>query len=230
AFTGPPAVPDFPLLAAMPAPGPGAPLNWAAAAVPVAAALTVAWFTVRRAVPAEGVREEAWGLGETALTTALGAVGCGLGAALLAAAAGGPLGTHALADFGPVWWLTGAAALAWTTLIGVPAALLLRAWRLRGRKKEDAEPAEPVSTAKAPETPKPPAPALPQPPVSAKDGKGAKDAKNAKDEDEGQGQGQDEGDDEDDLDAYDFLPTDPWHARETERETDAPPGPPAASA
>ncbi|WP_333734041.1 cell division protein PerM, partial [Streptomyces sp. IBSBF 3010] len=72
AFTGPPAVPDFPLLAAMPAPGPGAPLNWAAAAVPVAAALTVAWFTVRRAVPTEGVREEAWGLGETALTTALG--------------------------------------------------------------------------------------------------------------------------------------------------------------
>ncbi|WP_198957011.1 cell division protein PerM [Streptomyces sp. CB01249] len=230
AFTGPPAVPDFPLLAAMPAPGPGAPLNWAAAAVPVAAALTVAWFTVRRAVPDQGAGEEAWGLGETALTTALGAAGCGLGAALLAAAAGGPLGTHALADFGPVWWLTGAAALAWTTLIGVPAALLLRAWRLRGRKKEDAEPAEPVSTAKAPETPRAPAPAVPQPPVSAKDGKGAKDAKNAKDEDEGQGQGQDEGDDEDDLDAYDFLPTDPWHARETERETDAPPGPPAASA
>ncbi|WP_406290900.1 DUF6350 family protein [Streptomyces sp. NBC_00209] len=214
AFTGPPAVPDFPLLAAMPAHGPGAPLNWAAGAVPVAAALTVAWFTVRRAAPDQGVREEAWSPGETALTTALGAAGCGLGAALLAAAAGGPLGTHALADFGPVWWLTGAAALAWTALIGVPAALLLRAWRLRGRKKEDAEPAEPgttantVDTIKAPKAPKPPAPVVPEPPVPAKD----------VNEDEGQ----DEGDD-DDLDAYDFLPTDPWHARETERETDAPP-------
>ncbi|MFJ7626305.1 DUF6350 family protein [Streptomyces sp. NPDC097595] len=224
AFTGPPAVPDFPLLAAMPAHGPGAPLNWAAGAVPVAAALTVAWFTVRRAVPAEGVREDAWGMGETALTTALGAVGCGLGAALLAAAAGGPLGTHALADFGPVWWLTGAAALAWTTVIGVPAALLLRAWRLRGRKKENAEPAEPgttahaVSTAKAPKPPAPKPPA-PEPPLPAQD---------AKDEDEGESQDAD--DDEDDLDAYDFLPTDPWHARETEREADAPPGPPAASA
>ncbi|MGW2472099.1 cell division protein PerM [Streptomyces sp. NPDC001665] len=220
AFTGPPAVPDFPLLAAMPQHGPGAPLNWAAGAVPVAAALTVAWFTVRRAVPAEGVREGAWGLGETALTTVLGAAGCGLGAALLAAAAGGPLGTHALADFGPVWWLTGAAALAWTTVIGVPAALLLRAWRLRGRKKEEAEPTEPVSTAKAP---KPPAP---EPPAPAKSAKGA--TKDAKGEDEAESQ--DAGDDEDDLDAYDFLPTDPWHAREAERETDASSGPPAASA
>ncbi|WP_405940464.1 DUF6350 family protein [Streptomyces sp. NBC_00726] len=229
AFTGPPAVPDFPLLAAMPAPGPGAPLNWAAGAVPVAAALTVAWFTVRRAVPAEGVREEAWSLGETALTTALGAAGCGLGTALLAAAAGGPLGTHALADFGPVWWLTGAAALAWTTAIGVPAALLLRAWRLRGRKKEGAEPAEPgttapsVSTIKPPKPPKQPAPVVPQPPAPAKAEDTGVDTGEAGEE----GQG-DDGDD--DLDAYDFLPTDPWHAREAEREADAPPGPPAASA
>ncbi|NED14400.1 DUF6350 family protein, partial [Streptomyces sp. SID9124] len=32
AFTGSPALPDFPLLAAMPAHGPGSPLNWAAGA------------------------------------------------------------------------------------------------------------------------------------------------------------------------------------------------------
>ncbi|MEU2022841.1 DUF6350 family protein [Streptomyces sp. NPDC016469] len=218
AFTGPPAVPDFPLLAAMPAHGPGAPLNWAAGAVPVAAALTVAWFTVRRAVPDDGERDEAWGLWETTLTTALGAAGCGLGTALLAAAAGGPLGTRALADFGPVWWLTGAAALAWTTGIGVPAALLLRAWRLRGRKAEEgeaAEKAEPGNTenaAKAGKAHKAVAPA-PEPAEPAKD----------KDKDEGKGrdEGEDEGgDDEADLDAYDFLPTDPWHARET----DASPG------
>ncbi|MFD4942501.1 DUF6350 family protein [Streptomyces sp. NPDC058239] len=132
AFSGRPALPVFPLLAAVPAQGPGTVLNWAAGAVPVAAGVTVAWFTVRRAAPAHAGREEAWSLRETALTAGLGAVGCGVGTAVLAAAAGGPLGTGALAEFGPVWWLTGAAALAWTALLGVPVALLLRAWRLRG--------------------------------------------------------------------------------------------------
>ncbi|MCX5341410.1 cell division protein PerM [Streptomyces atratus] len=132
AFSGRPALPVFPLLAAVPAQGPGTVLNWAAAAVPVAAGVTVAWFTVRRAAPAHAGREDAWSLWETALTAGLGAVGCGVGTAALAAAAGGPLGIGALAEFGPVWWLTGAAALAWTVLLGVPVALLLRAWRLRG--------------------------------------------------------------------------------------------------
>lgn len=132
AFSGRPALPIFPLLAAVPAHGPGTVLNWAAGAVPVVAGVTVAWFTVRRAAPAHAGREEAWSLRETALTAGLGAVGCGVGTAALAAAAGGPLGTGALAEFGPVWWLTGAAALAWTVLLGVPVALLLRAWRLRG--------------------------------------------------------------------------------------------------
>ncbi|MGZ2362354.1 hypothetical protein LRE75_37855, partial [Streptomyces sp. 372A] len=76
----------------------------------------------------------------------------------------------------------------------------------------------------APEAPEPPkaretpAPVVSEPPGPAKD--------------EGGGGGRDEVDD--DLNAYDFLPTDPWHAREaerdTDRETDAPPGPPAASA
>ncbi|MER5686604.1 DUF6350 family protein [Streptomyces sp. NPDC002205] len=123
AFTGRPALPDFPLLAAVPAHGPGTLLNWAAVAVPVAAGLTIARFT--------GRNWEACSLWETALTAALAAVGCGVGTAALAAAAGGPMGTGALAEFGPVWWLTGAAAPAWTALIGVPGALLLRAWRLR---------------------------------------------------------------------------------------------------
>lgn len=133
AFTGRPALPGFPLLAALPAAGPGTPLNWTAAAVPVAAGVTIAWFTVRRAAPAHAAPEGAWSLRETALTAALAAVGCGAGTAVLAAAAGGPLGTRALAEFGPVWWLTGAAALLWTALIGVPGALLFRSWRLRER-------------------------------------------------------------------------------------------------
>ncbi|MFC8261079.1 DUF6350 family protein [Streptomyces sp. NPDC057291] len=123
AFTGRPALPDFPLLSAVPAHGPGTLLNWAAVAVPVAAGVTIARFTGRNG--------EACSLWETALTAALAAVGCGVGTAALAAAAGGPMGTGALAEFGPVWWLTGAAAPAWTALIGVPGALLLRAWRLR---------------------------------------------------------------------------------------------------
>ncbi|MFD8583219.1 DUF6350 family protein [Streptomyces californicus] len=128
---GTPAVPRFPLLAAVPEPGPGNWPNWAAAAVPVAAALAVAWFTVRRAAPADVPRTQAWSWRETARVTLLAALGCGLATAVLAAWAGGPLGTGELSAFGPVWWLTGPAAFAWTAVIGVPAALLLRLWRLR---------------------------------------------------------------------------------------------------
>lgn len=246
AFAGRPALPDFPLLAALPAEGAGAPLNWATAAVPVAAALTVAWFTVRRAAPADGGREEAWSLRETALTAALGAVGCGIGAALLAAAAGGPLGTRALAEFGPVWWLTGAAALVWTAAVGVPAALLLRAWRLRVRTALEQSAAEPATAgadvaeeaqgsgeaeegatpaarrwwpgprrrkaeregAQAQTDPVPghgpasvPVPASVPTPVS--------------------GPGRGDPDDED-LELYDFLPTDPWHAKAADERADRP--------
>ncbi|MFF3733938.1 DUF6350 family protein [Streptomyces sp. NPDC002476] len=152
AFSGSPALPVFPLLAAVPEQGEGTWPNWAAAVVPVAAGVVVARFTVRSAVPVHGTDgggdagrggsgadadtggpEEAWSAGGTALTAALGALGCGSLMAVLAAAAGGPLGTRALAEFGPVWWLTGAAAAAWTMVLAVPGALLLRAWRLRGR-------------------------------------------------------------------------------------------------
>ncbi|WP_307671511.1 DUF6350 family protein [Streptomyces sp. V2I9] len=130
-FGGTPAAPRFPLLAAVPEPGPGGWPNWVAAAVPVMAALAVAWFTVRRAAPVDAPRAQAWGPRETARVTLLAALGCGAGTALLTALAGGPLGTGELSAFGPVWWLTGPAALAWTAVIGVPAALLLRLWRLR---------------------------------------------------------------------------------------------------
>ncbi|TYR40301.1 cell division protein PerM, partial [Streptomyces parvus] len=128
---GTPALPRFPLLAAVPDQGPGALPNWAALAVPMAAALAVAWFTARRAAPADAPRARAWSPRETVLVTLLAALGCGAGTALLTAVAGGPIGTGALSVFGPVWWLTGPAALVWTAAIGVPAALLLRLWRLR---------------------------------------------------------------------------------------------------
>ncbi|MFH9797063.1 cell division protein PerM [Streptomyces virginiae] len=120
---GEPALPRFPLLEALPAAGPGTPLTWAAVGVPVVAGLAVGWFAVRRA------REVSYG--ETALTAALGAVVCGLVMAGLAAASAGPLGSRRLAEFGPVWWATGAAAFAWTLVLAVPVAVGVHAWRYR---------------------------------------------------------------------------------------------------
>ncbi|MFI6083075.1 DUF6350 family protein [Streptomyces sp. NPDC051217] len=137
AVTGSPALPPFPLLAAVPAEGPGMAVTWAAGAVPVAAGLTVAWFTVRVAAPPYAERDEAWSARDTAVVAALAGVGCGVLMAALAAIAGGPMGTGRLVEFGPVWWLTGAAALVWTVGIGVPAALLVRAWRLRERRETE---------------------------------------------------------------------------------------------
>ncbi|MEU3315205.1 DUF6350 family protein [Streptomyces sp. NPDC006662] len=122
-FSGAAALPRFPLLAALPPEGPGTPLTWAAAGVPVAAGLVTGWFAVRRA------REVSYG--ETALTAALGAVVCGLAMAGLAAASAGPLGTRALAAFGPVWWQTGAAAAGWVAALAVPVAVGVHGLRNR---------------------------------------------------------------------------------------------------
>ncbi|WIY81215.1 cell division protein PerM [Streptomyces anulatus] len=150
---GTPAVPHFPLLAAVPDQGPGSLLNGAALAVPVAAALAVAWFTARRAAPADAPRAQAWSARETVRVALLAALGCAAGTALLTAVAGGPLGTGALREFGPVWWLAGPAALVWTAGIGVPAALLLRLWRLRtpgwAWRRDVPEADEPPATATA---------------------------------------------------------------------------------
>ncbi|MER6994562.1 DUF6350 family protein [Streptomyces sp. NPDC000410] len=132
AVAGTPAVPDFPLLVAVPAVGPGTPLTWAAALVPVAAGVTVARLTVRAAAPRPACPEDAWTCRETALTALLGAGVCGALTAVLASMSGGALGAGALASFGPVWWLTGAAAFVWTATIGVVGAVAARAWRLRG--------------------------------------------------------------------------------------------------
>jgi hypothetical protein len=137
-----PVLPPFPLLTALPDEGPGSPLNWAVATVPLAAGVVVAWFAVAAGVPrgvgaggagAPGAaRTEAWSRGRVAGTVALAALLCGLGLAVLAALAGGPLGVAALADFGPVWWQAGPAAVGWFAGVGVPVAVGLRAWRLRG--------------------------------------------------------------------------------------------------
>ncbi|MFJ8490732.1 DUF6350 family protein [Streptomyces sp. NPDC094038] len=121
-----PLLPPFPLLAAVPQHGPGTPLNWVAGVVPVAAGVTMAWFVAVRAV------RRRWSAERTAGVVALAAL---LGALLLAAQAelaGGPLGVAALASFGPVWWQTGAATGGWLLAVGLPGALMLRAWRREG--------------------------------------------------------------------------------------------------
>ncbi|MFG2650036.1 DUF6350 family protein [Streptomyces sp. NPDC048436] len=129
-----PLLPAFPLLAAVPEEGPGSPWTWASGAVPFAAGIAVAWFTAAAAAPASGERDEAWSRGRTALVAGWAAVLCGAALAGLAALAGGPMGVAGLAEFGPVWWRTGGAALAWTGVMGVPGALVMRAWRLRRRR------------------------------------------------------------------------------------------------
>ncbi|MFC7265844.1 cell division protein PerM [Streptomyces lutosisoli] len=131
-----PLLPAFPLLAAVPGagvPGAGVPLSWASGVVPVAAAVTVAWFAVAAAVPRGGAagRDAAWSRRRTVAAVALAAGLCGVALALLAALAGGPLGVAALAHFGPVWWQVGAAAVVWTGVVGIPVAVGVRGWRLR---------------------------------------------------------------------------------------------------
>ncbi|MEW2071477.1 DUF6350 family protein [Streptomyces sp. NPDC007346] len=211
-LTGTPAVPPFPLLAAAPDQGPATPLNWAALAVPVVAALALAWCAVGRAAPADAPRAQAWSPRATALVTGLAALGCGAGTALLAAVAGGPLGSGALGAFGPVWWLTGAAALAWTAAIGVPAALLLRVWRLREPGwawRRDVPPGTGTGTrADAAPAEKEAVPAVARQPKDAaarEPGPGPREAAPA--------DGTDTATDDADFAPYDFLPTDPWHEK-----------------
>ncbi|KAF4406251.1 cell division protein PerM [Streptomyces lycii] len=128
---GYPPLPYFPLLSALPGQGPGTPLTWAAVTVPVLAGVAVGRSTARAAVAARRAGEPVPGWRETALTGLYAAVCCGGCAALLAAVAGGPLGTEALARFGPDPWRTGGAAALWTAALALPVSLALRAWWLR---------------------------------------------------------------------------------------------------
>lgn len=144
-----PDLPRFPLLAALPAEGGGTLLGWVTGC---AAGASVAWFVaiaaVRRADGGEGgdmgvgaggggERRRAprpavavWGWGQTALMAVCASLGCAAAMAVLAAASGGALGTHGLAELGPSGWRTGAAALVWTAVPGIPGAVLLRWLRL----------------------------------------------------------------------------------------------------
>ncbi|MFD7686278.1 DUF6350 family protein [Streptomyces sp. NPDC059781] len=126
-----PSLPPFPLLAAVPDAGAGTAPNWAAAALPVTAGLVAGWFVGRGAARSGPAPAPAWTRGRTAGAAGLTAVLCAALLSVLAALAGGPLGVAALSRFGPVWWQVGAATLAWLTLVAVPTALTVRAWRRR---------------------------------------------------------------------------------------------------
>ncbi|MER8234077.1 DUF6350 family protein [Streptomyces sp. NPDC094049] len=127
-LAGDPALPPFPLLAALPTEPRGSWPHWAAVAVPLLAAV----LQGRRV----GRSARTWEARDTALTALGAAWGCGAAVAVLACAAGGPLGSGRLSAFGPVWWQTGAAAVLWGACAGVPTALGVRAW---GRRVPRAE-------------------------------------------------------------------------------------------
>lgn len=130
-----PLLPAFPLLAAVPEAGPGGWAHRAVGLVPLAGGVALAWGVLRAAVPRRGAREAAWPAARTAQVTGLAALLAGAGCAGLAALAGGRLGVGALAEFGPVWWLTGAGAAGWFAVTGLPVALGVRAWRVRGTRR-----------------------------------------------------------------------------------------------
>ncbi|MFF8591295.1 DUF6350 family protein [Streptomyces sp. NPDC015220] len=79
-----------------------------------------------------GVR--AWSWRRTVGGAGLACLLCALGLGVFAELAGGPLGNAALARFGPVGWQVAGAALLWTATAAVPTAVVVRAWRCRGRR------------------------------------------------------------------------------------------------
>ncbi|WP_345614573.1 cell division protein PerM [Streptomyces sanyensis] len=208
-LTGTPAVPDFPLLAAAPGPGPGTALHAAAVSVPLAAGLLVAWRATEGAAPRYGDPDQAWTVPATVLAVVLGALGCGAATALLAAAAGGPLGSGRLAVFGPVWWLVGGAAALWTASVALPVTLAVRAWRVRSGAGGGAEP-EGGGVSGDGQGAVAPAPSAAGPAVAAVPGEGRDDGPLE--------------DLDDDLEPYDFLPLDAW----AERAAAVPAPPPSA--
>ncbi|MDN3271008.1 DUF6350 family protein [Streptomyces sp. MA15] len=152
-----PLLPPFPLLAAVPDPGAGTALHGAVVAVPLAAGAVVGWFVGRGSVTGGG-RLGARTAGRTAGAAVLAAALCGMLLALLAGLAGGPLGTAALARFGPVWWQVGAATAVWLGLTAAPTALTVRAWRRRrsyGRDGGDGRPGRVAAPRRRPVVPRP---------------------------------------------------------------------------
>lgn len=124
----PAVLPDFPLLAALPGPagrGGPVPLPWLLAVVPVAAGVALALYVTRIAV------ERRWTAGRTTTVTLVASVAHGIVVAVVAAFAGGPMGTGTLASFGPNGAHAGAAAAVWAAAVGLPVTLVARWWGAR---------------------------------------------------------------------------------------------------
>ncbi|MEV4561555.1 DUF6350 family protein [Kitasatospora sp. NPDC049285] len=116
------AVPDFPLLAVLPADG-GPDWHLLACAAPLAAAVLTALLLGRAA--------RRWTLAQAATVagcTALAAAPLGL---LAAWSAGGALASGRMSRLGPVAWQFGLAQTGWLLLLAVPGALLARWWHTR---------------------------------------------------------------------------------------------------
>ncbi|WP_282694435.1 DUF6350 family protein [Streptomyces sp. CC208A] len=146
-LVGDPAVPPFPLLAALPPEGRGGWPQWAAAAVPLVAAVVLGHRVGR-----ETVTGRARG---TVLATLAAAGASGVAVALLAGAAGGPLGSERLLAFGPVWWQAGGAAVLWGVALGLPTALAVRAWGRRVPRPKEPRLPKPPERPKEPQAPEP---------------------------------------------------------------------------
>ncbi|GAA3032462.1 DUF6350 family protein [Streptomyces glomeratus] len=166
----PPALlPPFPLLAAVPTTGAG-PLLWAMGAVPAAAGVTVGWFVAGAACGGRGrrrSRDGVWSAGRTTAAMTMAGLLCGALFGGLAQAAGGPLGVAALAHLGPVGWQVGGAAAVWTVGVGMPVALCVRAWWLRGTGKAERRGRRMRRPRPVPESSVVPAPSAPPPLVPA---------------------------------------------------------------
>lgn len=134
-------VPSFPLLAALPEPGPAPALSLLALAAPFLAGIVAGALTIR--VMPSPVYEAAplWGFVSGALT--------GCVAACLAALAGGPLGGERLATMGPSAWQVGVMA---ALEVGVSAAIAawLTNWSLFRRARPPAGGAQPAPVGSPP--------------------------------------------------------------------------------
>ncbi|MGY1437545.1 cell division protein PerM [Streptomyces reniochalinae] len=134
--TGSPHLPPFPLLSVVPEESSGGVVACClVAVVPALGGLMCGWWVGRSqaavgraevAVRQRGGHPAGWRA--VLVTVPLAAVLCGALLALLAAVAGGPLGSAALAHVGPSWWQTGGAACGWMIAVGLPTALGVRWW------------------------------------------------------------------------------------------------------
>ncbi|MFJ9693589.1 DUF6350 family protein [Kitasatospora sp. NPDC101183] len=114
-------LPEFPLLALLPAEGPGG-WRWAALLLPVLAGVVPTLLLGRAALRAE----EPWPPAATAVAGLAAALLTGAGAAALGWLSGGALAAERMARLGPVPWWTGLAAAGWVALTAVPGVLLVR--------------------------------------------------------------------------------------------------------